>query len=497
MTNRLPAGLLLLALCTGPALATTPQPVADQTITPPGRMGAFHQQTFRLPTADGTILEATLLLPTEKGPFPLAVVSGGATSVSRENHGHTDRFDYLSGYFLSRGYAVLRPMARGMGGSEGTLITGGCDLASVARRDAEDIRDIIQQITLLPALDSSRLVLSGLSFGGWLQMALGTMPVPGVKAEILFYPLMHESDCQKDSGSLLSGAEQAGQNSRVPVLWIQGENDSKAPASLWKEMFSRFHAGHPDSTLVNVGIYKNDSHDLLSDPDGLTPWIGAADHFLAAAGLPGTEKYPAYLPLLPPSASGYAALSDLQALPARTDQARTLYETFLRGASPRAFVIGDTAAAGTLHAADPIGTALQKCATATRNCRLYAYDDRVVWKGPATTAQAPISITLPKGQHASLFYSTLKPDCSPRFLATLHILKAPEHGTLRIVPKVLSHPHYSGDMAHCNAGYVQGSGALYVPTAGYSGPDSFTIGRQNSLSPADPTEKLDYHITVQ
>lgn len=163
-------------------------PISEMQTTLPDRHTAFSEQLFRLPTRDGTILEATLLLPHTAGPFPLAIVSGGASHISGSNHGARDRYDYLSGYFLARGYAVLRPMARGFAGSEGTLISDGCELATTARRNADDIRDVSATIAQLPDIDATRIVTAGLSFGGWVQMAMGTMPLPGTRASFCSSP---------------------------------------------------------------------------------------------------------------------------------------------------------------------------------------------------------------------------------------------------------------------------------------------------------------------
>ncbi|GBQ20149.1 dienelactone hydrolase [Acetobacter estunensis NRIC 0472] len=264
----------------------------------PDTHAPMDETVFRIPVEDGTPLEATLLVPHgAKKPLPLAIVSGGASGVSEDARGKRDRYDYLSGYFLARGYAVLRPMPRGFGGSGGHIITGGCDLASVGWSDAQDIRTVIQTVLEQRSeLDGTRIVTAGISFGGWVQMAFGTTPLPGMKAQLLFYPLMHESDCHDDGQSLVEGARVFGERSELPTLWIQGENDSKAPTDVWQAMFAAYHDGNDKAELLDIKKFGNDSHAMLLDAHGLKPWQDKADALLARVGLPSQVVDPRYLP---------------------------------------------------------------------------------------------------------------------------------------------------------------------------------------------------------
>ncbi|GBR04695.1 hypothetical protein AOE01nite_18940 [Acetobacter oeni] len=388
-------------------------------------------------------------------------------------------------------------MPRGFGNSSGQIITGGCDLASVAQKNSDDIRVITKTITTLSVINSQNIVTAGISFGGWLQMAMGTRPLPGTKAQILFYPIMHESDCPDDSKPLTDGAGKFGKATNLPTLWVQGDNDSSASATLWKAIYSLYETGNPITTLINIGIFGRDSHDLLDDPDGLSPWIKQADAFLKKSGLPGDVLTPAYLPVLPPLASGLGSIDDFTILPQQNDLMRQAYRTFLSKQAPRAFVTGDNVAVIGTVTIDPIGQALSSCRAATTNCQLYAYNDRVVWSGPGAQATVPESLIIPSGKTAGIFYSAIRTDCTARYLPALHILEKPQHGTATVVAKVMSHPGYTGLLAKCNAQYVKGSGIQYQPDAGYRGTDQMVIGKQNSETPNDVDKKIIYRITVK
>ncbi|MCH4090746.1 alpha/beta hydrolase family protein [Acetobacter sp.] len=458
---------------------------------------AFSEQFFRLPARDGTILEATLLLPHTTAPFPLAIVSGGASHISSSNHGPRDRYSYLSGYFLARGYAVLRPMPRGFAGSEGHLISDGCEVTTTARRNADDIRYVSASILQLPDIDASRIVTAGVSFGGWVQMAMGTMPLPGTRAQFLFFPLMQISSCHNDGDRLLAGASEFGAETRLPTLWVQGENDSLATTEAWKARYAAYKEKNPRAELVDVPPFLNDSHSLLNDPDGLRPWMAQADAMLEQAGLPYRVVIADYLPALPPPASGYAELNDFSRLPARNDMMRKAYQAFLAQETPRAFVVGDDAESVGAHSADPIASALSACGKASGNCHLYAYDNRVVWQGHAASQASQQTISVQAGKIVSVFYSALNMDCSARYVPAIRLVKGPVHGALRMSTSATGVAHHAvGPLTKCNTIPVRGSVLQYRSNPDFHGTDSVTITKQVSTDPSDLPVTLTYLFTI-
>ncbi|GAB3625795.1 hypothetical protein [Pandoraea terrae] len=86
---------------------------------------------------------------------------------------------------------------------------------------------------------------------------------------------------------------------------------------------------------------------------------------------------------LPPT-SGFAAGSDVQAVP--YPAARKGYVEYVTKPVPKAFVLGDGGAyAYRYNTSAAVQQALDVCRAKYSNCRLYAYDDVVVWT-PETTA---------------------------------------------------------------------------------------------------------------
>ena len=162
------SAMLAAILCAGAAQA---QETDSRTPAMP-----MHEQVLTMPgdPARPVSLEVTLFTPPGDGPFPLAVMNHGATGASASNRGERYRFTVSAYYFLSRGYAVALPMARGFAGSGGDLIHLGCDLAGVAEGNARDIRAVIGALEQRPDIDRTRVVVAGQSFGAWNTLGIGT-----------------------------------------------------------------------------------------------------------------------------------------------------------------------------------------------------------------------------------------------------------------------------------------------------------------------------------
>ena len=85
-------------------------------------------------------------------------------------------------------------------------------------------------------------------------------------------------------------------------------------------------------------------------------------------------------PMPIPSATDFAAIDDVDAVPYLNDAGRKNYQAFLTQKSPRAFVIAQNGIAVTSHGGyDPLARALNICKSHGATCLPYAVNDRVVW----------------------------------------------------------------------------------------------------------------------
>jgi dienelactone hydrolase len=475
--SRLIALLLLLVI------ATNAQAQIDgfnPTLAP---SAPLNEKVLRLPGDPGrpVTLEVTLYTPPGAGPFPLAVLNHGATNAGRNNRGTRYRFTFNAYYFLSRGYAVALPMAQGFAGSGGELVHDGCSLVSIGQDNAQDVRAVIEALGRQPGIDAGRVVVAGQSFGGWTTMALGTMDVPGLRGLIGFSPALRTSDCQWQDQAMISGARTFGAGAKYPSLWFYGDNDTVMPVATWHGVFSAYARGSKRAELVTVGHFMEDSHQLLSFPEGLPIWTPHVDAFLARIGLPSAMTHPEYLPPSNPPPSRFAAIEDVSAVPWLNDKGREAYRQFLTRHFPRIFalsVTGDFAVSN--GGFDPLGRALVLCRNAGVTCAPYAIDGQVVWTGGKQTPK-DYARTVPAGRTSTLnFALAINPDCTSRGLPKLWVSGAPEHGAALVLTQD-GHPGFppGHPLAKCNVASVPGVAVTYTPAPGFAGSDAVTFEETN------------------
>ncbi len=478
MRLRLVVGALILMLAAGPVRA---QDAPPSEIVLPG--GPLNEKllTLRGDPRRPVTEEVTLFTPSGPGPHPLAVMNHGADHASNGHRGERYRYTYSAYYFLSRGYAVALPMARGFAGSGGEIVGRGCDLEAVGLDNARDLRAVIGQLRQLPGIDPDRVVVAGQSFGGWTTLALGTMDVPGVRGLVAFMPTLRASDCDKDDAAMIRAADDFGASARLPSLWFFGDNDSLNPSATWRAMFRLYTGAGGRADLVPVGEFMQDSHQLLSYPESLPIWTTRVDGFLARIGLPSAEVHPEYMPVLFPKPSHFAEIENAAAVPFVAPAGRVAYEKFLSEKPPRVFAIApDGSFSATQGGFDPLGRALKACAKIGRVCEPYAVDSDVVWSPvpvPVTTMQH----TVAAGTEAALHFAfAMGPDCQSRPPPEITVTLRPLHGVL-IMRDRQGHPHFPADnkLAGCNTTTTTERSLSYVPSAGYAGADE--VGFQEAM----------------
>ncbi len=445
-----------------------------------------NEEILKLPgdPSRPVMLQVTLFTPSGPGPFPLAIMNHGASGVSANNRGERYRFTVSAYYFLSRGYAVALPMMRGFADSGGSMSLAGCNLATVAQSNANDIVAVIDALKRRPDIDGSRIVVAGQSFGAWNTLGLGMWPPSGVRGLISFNAALRSSDCRDQDRAMIAAAAQMGSRTSLPSLWFYGDNDKVMPTSTWRAVYDSYVKAGGPAKLDAFGAYKDDSHQLLSSPESLSLWAPEVDAFLGRIGLPAKIVHPEYLPHAAPPATHFTSLSNVDAIPIQTDYSRALYQKFLNAKKPRAFVIGadgSTNEASTGY--DPLGRILSACSHARVECYPYAVDDDVVWVGTNTikAAKGPlekiVTKTVPMNAESQLatIYS-VKPDCTSRDLPAVSITSKPTNGMAQIYKRD-GHPAFPANspLVACNADVVPTIVATYTPNKGFSGTDAVTL----------------------
>ena len=328
-------------------------------------------------------LEVTVYRPPGDGPFPVLVINHGRASGNAKLQPRY-RPSLAAREFVQRGWVVVVPMRQGFSQSGGSEISAGCNVHSNGLQQARSVRRTLDWLGSQPWADVSRNVVLGQSHGGLTTLAYGTAPHPGTRLLVNFAGGLRQESCTAWQQNLVRAIGDYGAETRLPSLWFYGDNDSYFPPFVWRGAHERYTQAGGRADLVAFGNFGSDAHSLFGSRAGVPIWLPKVLAALDTAGLP-TQLVHA-MPVAPdlpvPPASGFAAVTDLDRVPLRTDRARAGYQAWLAAESPRAFAIHPTQGswASAWGGERPIARALANCERfAKAPCRLYAVDDAVVW----------------------------------------------------------------------------------------------------------------------
>jgi len=139
------------------------------------------------------LLEGTIFRPDDDEPHPVVIINHGMPFDGDFHALERYRFAAASQWFVNHGWAVVVPMRRGYGASEGECVegTGGSDNPDfylAGQSTANDIAAVIAYVRTLPFVDPARVVVLGQSAGAWGTLAVAGRNPPGVIAAIAFAP---------------------------------------------------------------------------------------------------------------------------------------------------------------------------------------------------------------------------------------------------------------------------------------------------------------------
>ncbi|KVE26855.1 hypothetical protein WS67_14845 [Burkholderia singularis] len=345
--------------------------------------------------ADGVMLEATVFKPDGPGPFPLVVFNHGKNPGDTRAQPRSRPLSFAR-EFVRRGYAVVAPNREGFAGSGGTYMQEGCDVGRNGLAQARDVAATLAYMSAQPYVDARRVVVAGTSHGGLVSLAYGTEAAHGVRGIINFSGGLRQDLCDAWQKHLVDAFDAYGSHTRVPSLWLYGDNDSVWSRELVAQARDAYMAHGASTLFVDFGRYKDDAHRLIVDRDGVPIWWPSVETFLSRLKLPTAVRYAVANPLAP-KASGYAAIDTVSAVPFIDEAGRAAYRRFLAHQPSRAFAVSTQGAWSWAEGGDdPMALALESCRKQEAgSCQLYAVDDRVVWRGEdartADTSVAPDS----------------------------------------------------------------------------------------------------------
>ena len=369
--------LAALMLAAGAAIAQAPQ-----------TNSALNEsiQTIRKPGVFTIELETTVYKPDGEGPFPVVVINHGK-AYGNPRFQSRYRPAAAARYFMQRGYAVVVPMRQGFSKSGGGYISGGCNVESNGRVQAEDVKAVLDYLTAQGWVDKDRMLVVGQSHGGWTTLAFGPQNYPGVKGLVNFAGGLRQEECPGWKQGLAGGAAGYAKETRLPSLWFYGDNDSYFDPPTFHAMFDQYNAAGGHAKLVAFGNFGADAHHLFGARAGTAIWQPELTAFLASIGMPSTvrpefAKYGVSSAMPVPGPSNFASLEDETKVPHVKDGGRAGYKAYLGKLLPRAFAIAPNGSWGWADGGDdPLKRALDACnRNGSGECRLYSVDDQVVWE---------------------------------------------------------------------------------------------------------------------
>lgn len=369
-----------LAACMLAAQGAEPLPAAD-----------LREQVLRLDVtvqdlhhrSETRNIAITAYRPVGDGPFPLAIVNHGRAPTERRAEQGRQRFEAQARYLVSKGFAVLVPTRVGYGDTYGDFdpeYAGPCPSMRpevAAQAAADQVLATVAFAQTLPWIDASRWITMGVSVGGFTTLAVASRDPPGLAAAINFaggHGGRHETHpgdpCSPYGLSRLW--RQLGAKAPLPTLWLYWDNDRYWGAEWPRRWAQAWRDGGGQAELRQLPEVGSDGHAGFNID--LDHWVPLVEAHLARAGF----AQPGLVPR--PPASSFAALDEVDKLPAPPGVREGLYRRFLAAKKPRAFALGADGAAGFASGDWALGRALGFCqARRGAPCRLYAVDDEVVW----------------------------------------------------------------------------------------------------------------------
>ena len=288
------------ALTLGLLLAQLEKLAAEPAITTSMIYGAFgpegqrmREQLWLLPSGDPAVaLRATVFRPAGAmtGRHPLVVINHG-TSESNRMSVSMPVYYWLSRWFVDRGYAVVLPQRRGHGATGGTLVEAVGDCANpdhyrsgiVAAQDVGAAADYMMR---QPFVDPTRVLVVGVSTGGWASLALASQRPELMTAVVNIAGgrgghAWGRKNSVCGASELVKAAHNYAGAARAPTLWLYAKNDSYFGPELAAKMAAAWKEGGGKVDYDPLPAYGSDGHDIADDRAGWDVWGKSLDQFLA------------------------------------------------------------------------------------------------------------------------------------------------------------------------------------------------------------------------
>ncbi len=235
-------------------------------------------------------LEATLYRPAGKGPFPLVIFNHGSTGPGIIADTLTINPWGFGAYLNKYNIALLIPMRRGRGGSQGSYKESyNCSINSVEsgiNYASQSLDATMNYVHKQSWIKQDSIVISGHSRGGLLSVVYAAKHPQWFKGVINFSGGWMAEQCQITSplASNQGLFNKAGQNNALPHLFLYARNDPYYSDSAIESYVQSFKqaGGQVDFQFYDLGSSAN-GHALFHEYGGF--WIEGVKHYLQQLNL--------------------------------------------------------------------------------------------------------------------------------------------------------------------------------------------------------------------
>lgn len=235
-------------------------------------------------------LEATLYKPDGEGRFPLVIYNHGSTGPGDVPADHTDNPWGLGQYLLRKNIALLVPMRRGRGKSEGRYLESyECSLRTSRegiRYASESLDAVYAYLSTQPWVDMRKIVLTGTSRGGMLSVVYAAEHPGSAVGAVNFVGGWMGDGCvakiQVDVNAVLFA--EAGKKATVPNLFLYATRDPYYTSTRLADYADAFRnaGGVVDFKLYEMDASSN-GHALFWVHWRM--WMDEFDAFLVRTGM--------------------------------------------------------------------------------------------------------------------------------------------------------------------------------------------------------------------
>jgi dienelactone hydrolase len=190
-------------------------------------------------------------------------------------------------FFVERGWAVLIPMRRGRGASEGDYLEQyDCEtsvLSSGVDRAVDDLDAVMAFVAQQPWVDRGRLLLGGMSRGGLLSIVYASLRPTDARGVINFAGGWTVEACDQRIRFHEPTLARAGRTTKIPELWLYSENDRNYGPAAVRVYHRAFTGAGGTAELHLFPPIGHDGHILL--PRSVAVWSSAVAEYLRRIGL--------------------------------------------------------------------------------------------------------------------------------------------------------------------------------------------------------------------